>query len=171
MQEFLPDDPAKKSRKSRKDISAWEQTLRWLDVKWYSEKKLREKLAKLHYPAADIEEVIAKCREYNLVNDEALAGDFAQSQSLRGRGPRRIAAELYRHGLTGEAAEKALQAIAPNEANACQAALAGKLASWKNEADWRKRREKAFRFLANRGFNLDVIYETLDGEPTLNYPD
>ena len=171
MQENYPDNPIKKSRKARKDISAWEQTLRWLDVKWYSENKLREKLEKLHYPVSDIEDVLNKCRIYNLVNDEALAGEFAQSQSQRGRGSRRIAMELYRHGLTGEAAEKALAAIAPHEENACQTALAGKLASWKNEPDWRKCREKAFRFLANRGFTLDIIYETLDGEPSLNYPD
>ena len=171
MQDFFPDNPIKKPRKARKDVSAWDQTLRWLDVKWYSENKLREKLNKLQYPLADIEDVIAKCREYNLVNDEALAGEFAQSQIRRGRGSRRIAMELYRHGLTGEAAEKALAAIAPNEENACRTALAGKLASWKNEPDWRKRREKAFRFLASRGFALDVIYETLDSEPSLNYSD
>ena len=157
--------------KKRKDISAWEQTLRWLDSRWYSESKLREKLNRLAYGSAEIEDVLKKCREYNLVNDESLAGEFAQSQSQRGRGSRRIAMELYRHGLTGEAAEKALAAIAPNEANACQTALSGKLASWKNEPDWRKRREKAFRFLANRGFALDIIYETLDSEPSLNYQD
>ena len=164
MQEFFSDNPAKKSNRKRKDISAWEQTLRWLDVKWYSEKKLREKLNKLHYPAAEIDEVIAKCREYNLVNDEALAGEFAQSQSLRGRGSRRIAMELYRHGLTGEAAEKALELIAPNDEEAARTALQSKLASWKNETDWRKKREKAFRFLANRGFPLDIIYQVLDEE-------
>ena len=108
MKDFFPDNSTKKNRKPRKDISAWEQTLRWLDVKWYSENKLREKLEKLHYPVSDIEDVLNKCRIYNLVNDEALAGEFAQSQSQRGRGSRRIAMELYRHGLTGEAAEKAL---------------------------------------------------------------
>ena len=167
MQENFPDNPIKKTRKPRKDVSAWEQTLRWLDVKWYSEKKLREKLNKLQYPASDIEDVLNKCREYNLVNDEALAGEFARSQSSRGRGSRRIAMELYRHGLTGEAAEKALAAIAPDEENACQTALSSKLASWKNEPDWRKKREKAFRFLANRGFPLDVIYTVLDNEQAL----
>ena len=171
MQENFTDKPIKNSRKPRKDISAWEQTLRWLDVKWYSENKLREKLNKLHYPASDIDKVISKCREYNLVNDEALAGEFARSQSSRGRGSRRIAMELYRHGLTGDAAEKALESIAGNEEESARNALQSKLSSWKNEQDWRKRREKAFRFLANRGFALDVIYQTLDEEPTMNRQD
>ncbi len=170
MQENYPDNPSKKSLRQRKDISAWEQTLRWLDVKWYSEKKLREKLNKLHYPLAEIDEVLAKCREYKLVDDENLAGEFARSQSSRGRGPRRIAMELYRHGLTGDVAEKALEAVAGNEEESCRSALKSKLSSWKNEPDWRKRREKAFRFLANRGFNLDVIYQILDEESSLNYP-
>ena len=152
----------------RKDISAWEQTLRWLDARWYSENKLREKLNKLHYPAAEIEDVIAKCREYNLVNDAALAEEFAKSQSSRGRGSHRIAFELRRHGLTGEAAENALNAIAGNEEEAAAAALQSKLSTLRSEPNWRKRREKAFRFLAYRGFAPDTIYEILDKEPLLS---
>ena len=169
MQENNQFDRQKKSRSAGKDVSAWEQTLRWLDVKWYSENKLREKLNKLHYPVSDIEEVIARCREYNLVNDAALAGEFAQSQSSRGRGTRRIAFELRKHGFTGEAAENALNSIAGNEESAARDALKSKLATWSNVPDWRKRREKAFRFLAMRGFELDIIYQILDEEPSLNY--
>jgi regulatory protein len=169
MQENYSDNPLKKKSRKRKDISAWEQTLRWLDAKWYSEKKLREKLNKLAYPASEIEEVIGKCREYNLVNDEALAADFAQSQSSRGRGSRKIAMELYRHGLTGEVARNAIEKILPGEETAALEALQSKLSCWKNEPSWRKRREKAFRFLAGRGFPLDIIYSTLDSEPDLCY--
>ena len=152
----------------RKDISAWEQTLRWLDARWYSENKLREKLNKLHYPLAEIKDVIAKCREYNLVNDAVLAEEFAKSQSSRGRGSHRIAFELRRHGLTGEAAENALNAIAGNEEEAATAALQSKLSTLRSEPNWRKRREKAFRFLAYRGFAPDTIYEILDREPLLS---
>ena len=169
MQEKNPDNLKKKSSRQRKDISAWEQTLRWLDSRWYSENKLREKLNRLMYPTAEIEAVLNRCREYNLVNDAQLAEDFALSQSSRGRGSRRIAMELRRHGLTGEAAANALEKISGEDENSAVQALAGKLASWKNVTDWRKRREKAFRFLANRGFPLDIIYETLDAEPSLNY--
>ena len=99
MQENNFDDLQKKSRRVRKDISAWDQTLRWLNAKWYSESKLREKLNKLHYPTAEIDDVLAQCREYGFVNDNMLAEEFAKSQSSRGRGSRRIANELYRHGV------------------------------------------------------------------------
>ena len=158
------DNPQKKPPRQRKDISAWEQTLRWLNAKWYSEKKLIEKLRKLHYPEDEITDVLQKCRDYNFVNDPLLAMEFAKSQSSRGRGSRRIANELFRHGLTGEAAEKALEAVSNNDEEAARSALQSKLASWKNETDWRKKREKAFRFLANRGFPLDIIYQVLDEE-------
>lgn len=164
MQENNFDNQQKSPNRRKKDISAWEQTLRWLNAKWYSEKKLVEKLRKLHYPAAEIDDVLQKCRDYGFVNDDMLAEEFAKSQSSRGRGSRRIANELYRHGLTGEAAEKALELIAPNDEEAARTALQSKLASLKNETDWRKKREKAFRFLANRGFPLDVIYTILDEE-------
>ena len=169
MQDFYDDKPQKSSRRNqRKDVSAWEQTLRWLDVKAYSEKKLREKLNKLHYPVADIEDSIARCREYNLVNDAQLAEDFARCQSSRGRGSRRIAMELYRHGLTGEAAENALSLIAPDEEDSARNALRSKLNSWKNEPNWYKRREKAFRFLAARGYAPDTVFTVLDEVPELN---
>ena len=168
MQENNSDYPQKKPRRQRKDISAWEQTLRWLDARWYSESKLREKLNRLAYGVDEIEEVLNKCREYNLVNDAALAEEFARSQSSRGRGSRRIACELYRHGLTGDAARSAIEKITGNDAQAAQSALQSKLAGWKNQPDWRKRREKAFQFLARRGFPLDIIYSTLDEDPTLN---
>ena len=171
MQENNIDNPQKKPRQRRKDITAWEQTLRWLNSRWYSESKLREKLNKLHYPAAEIEDVLAKCRTYGFVNDSMLAEEFAKSQSSRGRGSRRIAAELYRHGLTGEAAQKALELVAADDETAARSALQSKLASWKNEPDWRKRREKAFRFLANRGFPLDTVYQVLDEEPSLHPED
>ena len=167
MQENNFDNPQKKSRRPSKDISAWDQALRWLNAKWYSESKLREKLCKLHYPAAEIDEVLNKCRDYGFVNDNMLAEEFAKSQSSRGRGSRRIANELYRHGLTGEAAEKALELVAPNDEESAAEALRSKLSSWKNEPDWRKKREKAFRFLASRGFPLDVIYTVLDNEQAL----
>lgn len=166
MQDSNSDTPKKTAQK--KDISAWEQTLRWLDAKWYSESKLRERLNKLHYPEAEIEEVIARCREYNLVNDAALAQEFAQSQSSRGRGSRRIAFELRRHGLTGEAADNALNNIAGNEEAAALTALQSKMSSLRNEPDWRKRREKAFRFLAYRGFGPETVYQILDSEPLFN---
>ncbi|MBE6366583.1 MAG: regulatory protein RecX [Lentisphaerae bacterium] len=169
MQENNSEYPQKRVR--RKDVSAWEQTLRWLDIKWYSESKLREKLNSRHYPVAEIEEAIARCREYNLINDAMLAEEFAKSQSARGRGSRRIAHELYRHGLTGDAAKNALEQIEGNDESSAQAALQSKLSTYQREPDWRKRREKAFRFLANRGYPLDIIYSTLDNEPDLNMPD
>ena len=91
-----------------------------------------------------------------------MSADIAERDSIFGYS---FATPTYiRHGLTGEAAEKALELIAPNDEEAARTALQSKLASWKNETDWRKKREKAFRFLANRGFPLDIIYQVLDEE-------
>ena len=76
-----------------------------------------------------------------------------------------------REAMTGSVTSVKGDQIASTPVASVDKALAGKLASWKNEPNWRKRREKAFRFLANRGFALDLVYETLDNEPSLNYPD
>lgn len=168
MQDIELNNTEKKPRKVT-PVSAWEQALRYLDKRWYSEKKLREKLFARGYPVPEIDETIEQCRRYNLINDEQLAGEFARSQTLRGRGARRIKGELFRHGLTGDAAVQALEAIAPLEPEAAQTALQGKLAGWSRETDWRKRREKAFRFLAGRGFAFDIVLAALDAEPSLNY--
>ena len=50
MQENNFDNQQKSPNRRKKDISAWEQTLRWLNAKWYSEKKLVEKLRKRGVP-------------------------------------------------------------------------------------------------------------------------
>ncbi len=170
MQEFEADNPRKKRRPAAAaPVPAWEQALRWLDARWYSEKMLTAKLAARGYPDGEIEDVLEKCRRYGLVDDIQLATEFARSQNQRGRGSRRIRMELARHGLNGDAAKLALNLIAPDEAAAAGEALKAKLKSWSRETDWRRRREKAFRFLAGRGFGPDTVRGALDAEPSLNY--
>lgn len=168
MQEISSGGKQKRSVRIPERPPAFEQALRWLNARWYSERELRDRLIAREYPETEVRSALDDCRRYGLVDDVRLAEDFARGRNLRGQGARRIRLELARHGVNGEAAQAALNAIAPDEPEAARRALTPKLKLWSKEPDWRKRRDKAFRFLAGRGFSLSLVREVLDAEPVLN---
>ncbi|MPM64532.1 Regulatory protein RecX [bioreactor metagenome] len=171
MQEISSGGKQKKSSRVPERPPAFEQALRWLNVRWYSELEMRDRLAAKEYPRSEIEAAVRDCRRYGLIDDGRLAEDFARGRTQRGQGSRRIRLEMARHGLKGDVAQAALTVVAADEPEAARRALAGKLKLWSREPDWRKRREKAFRFLAGRGFPLALVRELLAAEPALNRPD
>lgn len=169
MQEEKPGRTQKKARKAPEKPSALEQAMRWLDRRWYSEAELETRLAAHEYSPEEIAAALADCRRYGMVDDDRLAQQMAHDCAVRGQGARRIRLAMRRHGLAGEAVAAALEAVAAEEPEAARAALAGKLKSWSRD-DWRKKREKAFRFLAGRGFSPSVIRTVMSEEPALNPP-
>ena len=169
MQEEKLERTQKKASGTAEKPPALEQAMRWLDRRWYSEAELETRLAAREYPPAEIFAALADCRRYGLVDDARLAREMAHDCAARGQGARRIRLAMKRHGLAGEAVEEALAAVAPEAPDTARAALAVKLKSWSRD-DWRKKREKAFRFLAGRGFPLSVIRAVMSEEPALNPP-
>jgi len=171
MQEISSGGKQKKSSRTLERPPAFEQALRWLNVRWYSELELRDRLVAKEYPLREIEAALRDCQRYGLIDDARLAEDFARGRTQRGQGSRRIRLEMARRGLNGDVARAALAVVAADEPEAARRALAGKLKLWSREPDWRKRREKAFRFLAGRGFSLALVRQIMAAEPALNRPD
>ena len=170
MQEDFSERPRKKTRRPAARPAALEQALLWLDRRWYSELELERKLAQCEYTPTEISGALHECRRYGLIDDTRLAENFARDCAARGQGVRRIRQALARHGLVGAAAARALETVAPDAPEAARRALAVKLKSWSREQDWRKKREKAFRFLVGRGFPLAVIREVMNAECSLSPP-
>ena len=131
--------------------------MRFLAVRALSERELATKLRRYEYSAAAIRETIAACRKHGFLNDELLARDGARALSERGSGERMIRNRLRRRGLSGAVVEAALEENAENEPDAARRALEYKLRLLRRETDPRRKREKAFRFLAARGFSAEVI--------------
>jgi SOS response regulatory protein OraA/RecX len=90
----------------------------------------------------------------------------------RGCGPRKIAAKLSKKGVAKELAKEAFESVSakddvPDLPEAAKEALSRKLRSFERESDPAKRKAKALRFLAGRGFDSNTSFKALEAFPAL----
>ena len=135
----------------------------------HSTKELRDKLYKREFSKRDIDTVIAECERLGFLNDELFANDYAAELGGQGKGIFKIKMKLRDKGLSEDNIEKALEKIADNEQENAENALSRKMRSLINEKDINKRRQKAYRFLAYRGFSSDIITKLMDKTEELQY--
>jgi SOS response regulatory protein OraA/RecX len=110
----------------------------------------------LGYRAATAAAAVARCRELGWVGDAAFAHERARSLRARGAGSLRIEADLLGRGLPETLVGEAVDASRGGEPEH----------AWARRAlGARYDRDRAWRFLAARGFPEDVITDVL-GEPT-----
>lgn len=139
-------------------ISAMEKALKILSTSPVTEVELRRKLFRAGYPEILIDQAVEECRRHNYINDELLASDCAEYLTMRGTGSRLVRLKLRRRGLSEELVKNAMENTDPEaEIEAARYALAGKLRLLSREKDYRKKKEKAFRFLVSRGYTSNVI--------------
>jgi regulatory protein len=125
-----------------------ERAGRELSRRAHSEATLRRRLLGLGEPAL-VEGVLAELRRLGYVDDDRLALSVAEQRLGQGWGPARVAADLERLQIDGDARRAALEAA---EAGEMQAART--LAERKGRALGASR---LWGFLARRGFSEDVV--------------
>jgi len=135
----------------------------------HSTRELRNKLYKREFSKRDIDTVIAECERLGLLNDELFANDYAAELSGQGKGRFKIKMKLRDKGLSEDNIEKALKKLGDCEQENAEQALKGKLRTLMHEEDINKRRQKAYRFLAYRGFSSDIITKLMDNTEELQY--
>src|ERR687888_386230 len=142
--------------------TALDAALTFLGHRPRSEQEIRRRLARKTLPPTIVERVLARLREYGLVNDEAFARYWVeQRQTFRPRGARLLKAELRQRGVpTDLAAEVAEETEVSADKDAYRAAQkkAYQLAS----LDERTFRTRLAQFLARRGFDWDTIAPTVE---------
>ena len=139
-------------------ISAMDKAVKILSTDPASEAELRRKLFRAGYPEILVEQAVSECLRRGYINDELLASDCAEYLSMRGTGRRMVKVKLLRRGLDRELVDSVVAETDPElEIESARYALEGKLRLLTRENDWRKRKEKAFRFLVSRGYTSDVI--------------
>ena len=135
-----------------------DKAVKILSVAPVSEAELRRKLFRAGYPEILVEQAVSECLRRGYINDELLASDSAEYLTMRGTGRRMVKMKLIRRGIDRELVESAVADTDPElELEAAKYALDCKLRLLSREKDWRKRKEKAFRFLVSRGYTSDVI--------------
>lgn len=142
---------------TRTPPSALEKALRALSVRAYSEAELTARLLKAGYPPDETEAAVSECVKRRYINDELLAEDCTLMWQERGHGSRSIRYKLRQRGVPTEIAAAALADAAKNEEMAAISAISSRLPTLLREKDLRKRKAKAMRFLAARGFAGDAM--------------
>ena len=131
--------------------------MRILSVRACSVAELTAKLRRAGYSADDTRQAVEECVKRRYLDDELLAGDCAAMWSERGHGSRSIRYKLRQRGLPEELTESAVAATLDQEEDAAVAAIESRLYALLREKDARKRRAKALRFLAARGFSGTAV--------------
>ena len=131
--------------------------MRILSVRGHSVAELTAKLRRAGYPAEDTRQAVEECVRRRYLNDELLAEDCAALWRERGHGSRSIRYKLRQRGLSEELTENAISDTLEQENDSAVSAIESRFYTLLREKDPRKRRAKALRFLASRGFSGAAI--------------
>ena len=146
--------PAFLASKSSSENKAFSKLCDLLARRDHSIKELQEKLAQRFEPTA-VDEAIQKADEYGYLKDPSeIAQRLAESLHRRGRGHLKILHELHKKGLP----EIELDAERENEKARDHL---DKLIKSGDDLSF-EAKQKAMRFLANRGFLMDTIRQVID---------
>ena len=143
-----------------------EKAFRLLGARASSRAILAGKLKNRGFDGRLIAKALDECERLNLLNDKDFAESYIRSLRSRGYGLRRIKNTLAQKGIKKELADELLlSSDTPDGKDAEKERAAkvfnAKLKSLKNESDFRKKRDKLCRYMASRGFSMDIIYELL----------
>jgi regulatory protein len=141
--------------------SAYNYALNLLSARPYSTSALHRKLIRKQYSAADADDAIRRLVDNGLLNDAKYAEQYARSKILStGASKRRLQQDLYRKGIKGEMATKAIANVIEAEeidpAAVIEHVAKKKLAQLGDLEPFVIRR-RLFAFLARRGYDLDEI--------------
>lgn len=111
-----------------------------------------------------VEEILCKLIEENFINEERFAKSFARGKfRLKKWGRIKIKLELKERGLSPYCIQKGMEEIPEEEYLATLKALTLKKAGEEKETDKFKRKHKIARYLAGKGYEPELIWETIDG--------
>ncbi|MFA7231479.1 MAG: regulatory protein RecX [Victivallaceae bacterium] len=148
---------------------AFDKAMRLLSSHAHSVNELRSKLYRKGFSSQDIAFALNECKRLRLVDDEQFARDYGSEVASRGCGSLKIRNSLRMKGIDRELTAKTLEELSGDEFEHAVQALNSKLRSLSRETDMRKKRDKACRFLASRGFKFDIIRKAFDQCPELSF--
>jgi regulatory protein len=139
--------------------SALDSAFRSLSRRDHTRKELAVKLRQKGFDRSAIAGALERCRELGYLDDAKTAAIIAGHLAENGYGPLRVRQVLGQKGLDDAAIEQALVCCGDEKAQVLSARrlLEKKASRLNREADPWKRRQKAYRFLAGRGFASTVI--------------
>lgn len=157
-----PEDGASDPRSGEDDRAyrvAFERALRLLGQREHSRRELLSKLTGRGVDESTAELVIDDLRGRGLQSDERFAESFVYSRIGRGHGPMRIRRDLAQRGIADELADDALGM--PGSDWLTLAVEVRRRRFGDQPPEGRDAWNRQARFLAQRGFPSDLIYQVL----------
>lgn len=128
-----------------------------------SEKELRQRLSKKGYSSQDIEKTISFLKKHNFVDDARFTHAWIQASLRKSLGKRRIIGELKRLGVDEELIQQELANLSNNyDESKMLLQLAKKRIKFLKNLDKDKLKRRLFTYLFRRGFEPELINETIN---------
>lgn len=122
----------------------------------YSRKELQDKMINKQFCSTDIEQVLEHCQQKNWQSDRRFCENFINSRYHRSYGPLRITFELKQKGISELLYREIMEELDINWQESASALLHKKFPQYTRNSDI-KLKQKAYRYMANRGFGGDTI--------------
>lgn len=132
-----------------------------------SEAELRERLERFGFSASAIDQTLARCREYNYLDDQRYALERTRAMLRSGRGiGRKILLDLRRRGIALEVAEQALTTASEefDSIQLLQDLLERRFPDFNFAGADQRERRRVVGFLQRRGFSLEQIFTVLKNQ-------
>ena len=152
-----------------KDLAEKEEMLRCnnsairiIERNYKTEKEVRNKLIEKGYNENAINNAIDFLQKYNFLNDNTYTKMYVKDK-LNSQGSNKIKYTLMKKGISKEMIEEELQNIDRDDEKKVAMELAQKKLSSikKSENDKYKISGKLYRFLTSKGYNYDIVKETV----------
>ncbi len=143
---------------------AWNAALRLLEVRPRTERELRDRLRRKEFLPAQIDAVITRLRDLNLLDDEQFAKLWiANRQNLNPRGAQGLRQELRAKGVDREVADQIIAQTtdAESEQAACAEVARRAFHKYSSAGDRATFNRKLGGFLQRRGFGFETIKPVL----------
>lgn len=147
--EITEDELMRISRESEAQ-AAFEKTVDYINIRMRTEKEIDRYLSDKGFVGDVKDGIIAKLKEYSLIDDKRFCELFISSHR-RGWGVKRLKIELARHGVKREDIDEAIEEMEPQTEEALCAAE--KFCRGKSKYD----RNKLYAHLYSKGFDYDCI--------------
>ena len=155
--------------KAEERYTAKERAFRWLSFRSRSRKEIEQKLRQAKFSEEAIQFTLAELERLRFLDDAGFARLFAHDRLLRHpMGRRLLEKELRQKGIDPEViAEVLSEAYAETSEAEMAVRLLRKKAPQLARSDAQKARQKAVRFLSQRGFDWETIQEALENHREL----
>lgn len=150
------------------DSDPFSRALRILGRREHSTAELRGKLARLGFAASDIESVLARCREYNYLDDRRYALARCQELLRSGRGVGiRLRLDLRQRGIDENLIDEILSVVNDeiSPMDVLRQQLERRFAGFDYAAASEKQRRRVVQHFLRRGFTLSQIFAVLKNAP------